>query len=45
MKQVRTRYHSRDWDHLVAQGWITLYVVDNPSDGCRIAIMGKDGDA
>jgi hypothetical protein len=39
MKTIHTHYHSRDWDHLVEQGWITAYVIENPSDGCRIAVM------
>jgi hypothetical protein len=36
---TRTRYHSYDWGCLVEQGWITSHVEDNPSDGCRIAVM------
>ena len=42
-RYTRTRYHSRDWEHLVEQGWVTLYCEDNPSDGCRIAVMLWDG--
>jgi len=41
MKTTRTRYHSADWHILVETGWTTAYVVDNPSDGCRIAILVK----
>lgn len=42
-RYCRTRYHSRDWEHLVEQGWVTVTVETNPSDGCRIALMLFDG--
>ena len=38
-EKTRTRYHSRDWEHLVEQGWITQTVEENPSDGCQVAVM------
>lgn len=43
--RLHTRYHSRDWDALVEQGWITAYVFNNPSDDCCIAVMVWGGSA
>lgn len=42
-RYTRTRYHSRDWEHLVEQGWLTMYVEYNPSDGCQIAVLIWNG--
>lgn len=41
-RYTRTRYHSYDWASLVEQGWVTVTVEYNPSDGCMIALMLLD---
>jgi hypothetical protein len=33
-------YHSREWEALVEQGWVTHIVIDEPFvDGVRVALM------
>lgn len=36
-----TVYHSRDWEYMVSQGWITMFVETDPEFGFRKATMLK----